>query len=102
MLRELFFNTGAFDETFCGHYAFPERDWLRRLESMRAAGAIQSGVLPVNLEHINDTQIMDSKTYGLVRKEGRDDAAWDDIIEWKKFVDHPQPIINRLPWKQIR
>lgn len=94
MTRDKFWSIGGFDESFCGHYAFSERNWLRKVKQLK------NGELPYALEHVNSDEIEDSKTVGLVRKEGRDDPAWQEIIEWKERHRISVELL-KLPWKLV-
>lgn len=94
MTREKFWTVGGFDEAFCGHYAFSERNWLRRVKQFK------NGELPYAIERVSEYEIEDSKTFGLVRKEGRDDPAWFEINDWKERNRITVQLL-KLPWKLV-
>lgn len=95
MTRKMFWGIGGFDESFCGHYAFSERNWLRQIECLN----IETLEFPAWLELVGK-EIPDSSTLGLTRKKGRDDAAWGEIIEWKNKNSIPIEKL-KLPWKLV-
>lgn len=84
---------GLFDESFCGHYSYSERDWLPRRKPYEA-------MLPFPIERCSYEDFPDCKTFGWPRQVGRDEAAWQDMLDWKKA--HNVGITTlRLPWKQV-
>lgn len=93
---DLFWRLGGFDESFCGHYAFSEREFFHR----KCVVETETSMMPLALERVSSDEIADCKTYGFVRKEGRDDEAYNRIEQWK----HENKIgIERfkLPWVKI-
>ena len=96
MSLQMFINLGGFDESFAGHYAFSERDFMLRLKSQYKIDR-----LPFNIERISTTNILDCKTAsGFIRNEGRDNNAYDEIQQWK-LTNQIGTERFKLPWKRI-
>lgn len=94
MSRMLYWKIGGFDESYCSQYAVTERDWLTRVRQQKSAE------LPVDLELVLNDEISDSKSPGLVRKEGRDESFYEDVSEWKRANGIGIQLF-RLPWKRV-
>lgn len=97
MHRELFEKLGGWDEAFCGHYAFTERAYSERIGK-----DYKSGIIAPPLEMVGlSPEFPDCRTKNLVRKEGRDDAAYNEIKEWKR-VNGVGIQMLKLPWKEVK
>lgn len=90
-----FTQVGWYDESYCGHYAFCAGEFIRRLDLLNTVTRIE-----IPLERVDYLFIPDAKTAGLVRKEGRDDSAYDDIKAWKEEVLIGIETL-KLPWKEV-
>lgn len=90
----LYWEIGGLDESFAGHYAFAYRDWLKRRNEH------PHYQLDLRLERVRETDIPDAKTTGLVRKEGRDEEAYDQILAWKATCRNKLEKF-KLPWKLV-
>ena len=94
MTRQMFDRTGWFDESFSGHYAFADREYFERIEF----GKFDQKVFPGgNLERVDSDLIFDAKTHGLPRTAQRDNAAYDQIVDWKRTIGHRIEKL-KLPW----
>ena len=89
-----FFKIGMFNEAYCGHYSFCVREFFERPAYLEA----KKYQIKIPLERVDDVIIPDAKVFGLIRKEGRDDEAYEDIRKW---IDGKRIETLKLPWKEI-
>lgn len=95
MAKRLYWDIGGFDESFSGHWSYPDRDWLWRIKRL---GFVRKSC-GIPLEFITLDDIPDARTPGK-RKQCREEAAWDDINQWKNH-NHIGVQTLKLPWKRI-
>ncbi len=91
-----FFKVGTFDESYCGHYSFCVREYFDRLSYVNTP----KERVEIPLERVDDLIVPDAKVHGLIRKDGRDDAAYEDIRDWKRGKNIGIESL-KLPWKEI-
>ncbi|HSS97056.1 MAG TPA: glycosyltransferase family 2 protein [Terriglobales bacterium] len=94
MTRDLYWTVGGYDESYSGHYSFYCTDWRSRLD------VHPQSLLPLALERVDRSNIPDCNSVGLIRKEGRDEAFWNDVKLWKSANGIGIELL-KLPWKLV-